>query len=558
MAIKKRTGAGKKKQTKYIFVVGGVMSGVGKGITASSIGKILQARGLIVSAFKIDPYINVDAGTMNPTEHGEVFVLDDGYETDQDMGNYERFLDISLSRDNYLTTGRVYQTVINRERNLEYHGKCVEVVPHIPQEVNRCIERAAEKANADVMIIEIGGTIGEYQNILFLEAGRMMKAKCPDDVLFVLVSYLPVPSKLGEMKTKPTQYAARTLNGTGIQADIIVARSDRPLDERRKEKIAVFCNMRKEDVISAPDIDSVYEVPLNFERDHLSALLLKKLGLRTRPSDLSEWKEFTEKVRGAKKTVKIGIIGKYFKTGDFVLSDAYISVIEAIKHGAYSQKIKPQLEWLDSEEYEEHPEKLKELTSYDGVLIPGGFGSRGIEGKIAAIEFCRVNKIPYFGLCYGMQLAVIEYARHKAGMPEANTTEVNPNTTQPVIDILPEQKKLLAKKQYGATMRLGSYEAVIRKGTIASKAYQSATLAERHRHRYEVNPEYIEALIEAGLVFSATSPDERLMEVVELPVSIHPFFVATQFHPELLSRPLHPHPLFRAFVKACADRSAKR
>jgi CTP synthase len=557
MVIKKRVAKAKKKHTKYIFIVGGVMSGVGKGITASSIGKILQARGLSVSAFKIDPYINVDAGTMNPTEHGEVFVLDDGYETDQDMGNYERFLDISLSRDNYLTTGRVYQSVINRERNLEYKGKCVEVVPHIPQEVNHCIERAAEKANADVMIVEIGGTIGEYQNILFLEAARMLKARKPDDVLFVLVSYLPVPSKVGEMKTKPTQYAARTLNGAGIQADIIVARADRPLDEKRKEKIAIFCGVRKEEVVSAPDVDSVYEVPLNFERDHLSALLLKKLGLRPRTSDLSEWERFTERVRNAKKTIKIGIIGKYFKTGDFVLSDAYISVIEAIKHAGYSQKIKPQLEWLDSEEYEENPERLKELSQLDGVLIPGGFGSRGIEGKIAAIQYCRENKIPYFGLCYGMQLAVIEYARHKAGLLEAHTTEVNPNTSQPVIDILPEQKKLLAKKQYGATMRLGAYEALIRKGTIASKAYGAATLSERHRHRYEVNPEYIETLVKAGLIFSATSPDERLMEITELPTSVHPFFVATQFHPELLSRPLAPHPLFVAFIRASQNRCRK-
>jgi CTP synthase len=559
MAVRKRTkGRAKTKKTKYIFIVGGVMSGVGKGITASSIGKILQARGLTVTAFKIDPYINVDAGTMNPTEHGEVFVLDDGYETDQDMGNYERFLDISLSNDNYLTTGRVYQAVINRERNLEYKGKCVEVVPHIPMEVNARIQRAARQANADVAIVEIGGTIGEYQNILFLEAARMLKVAHPDDVLFVLVSYLPVPSKVGEMKTKPTQYAARTLNSTGIQADIIVARSDRPLDEKRKEKIATFCSMRREDVISAPDVDSVYEVPLNFERDNLSSILLKKLKLSPRRSDLSEWTRFVERVRGAKKTVKIAIIGKYFKTGDFVLSDAYISVIEAIKHAAYTRGVKPELEWLDSETYEEHPEALKTLTQYDGVLIPGGFGSRGIEGKIEAIRFCREHKIPYFGLCYGMQLAVIEYARHKAGMEDAHTTEVNPETTHPVIDILPEQKALLRGKHYGATMRLGAYPAHISKGTLAARAYRAQEINERHRHRYEVNPEYIDSLVEAGLVFSGTSPNGTLMEIAELPVEQHPFFVGTQFHPELISRPLAPHPLFVEFVKAAIGVHAKR
>ena len=551
MATKKRVKA---KKTKYIFVVGGVMSGVGKGITASSIGKILQARGLVVTAFKIDPYINVDAGTMNPTEHGEVFVLDDGYETDQDMGNYERFLDVSLTNDNYLTTGRVYQAVIARERNLEYKGKCVEVVPHIPMEVNARIKKAARQADADVAIIEIGGTIGEYQNILFLEAARMLKAEQPEDVLFVLVSYLPIPSKVGEMKTKPTQYAARTLNGAGIQADIVVARAERPLDEKRKEKIAMFCSMKKEDVISAPDEDSVYEVPLNFERDHLSTIILKKFGLKPKASDLASWTRFVEKVRTAKQTVKIGVIGKYFKTGDFVLSDAYISVIEALKHAAYTQKLKPELEWLDSETYEENPELLKTLKQYDGILIPGGFGTRGIEGKIAAIQYCRENKIPYFGLCYGMQLAVIEYARHVAGLEGAHTVEVDPHTLHPVIDIMPEQKAILRGKHYGASMRLGAYPALLQKGTVAAKAYRAKEISERHRHRYEVNPEYVAAIAEAGLVFSGTSPDGMLMEIAELPTDVHPFFLGTQFHPELTSRPLAPHPLFMEFIRAASAR----
>jgi CTP synthase len=538
------------KRPKYIFVVGGVMSGVGKGITSSSIGKILQARGLTVTALKIDPYINVDAGTMSPTEHGEVFVLNDGYECDQDMGNYERFLGVSLSSDNYMTTGRVYQSVIERERNLGYGGRCVEVVPHIPMEVISRIKKASRKAEADIAIVEVGGTIGEYQNILFLEAARMMKAERPEDVLFVLVSYLPVPSKVGEMKTKPTQYAARTLNGAGIQADIIVARSDRMLDEKRKEKIAVSCNMRKECVISAPDAESIYEVPVNFEKDDLSRIILKKLGLRPKPSDLNEWEAMVERARAAKKEVRIGVVGKYFKTGDFVLSDVYISVIESLRHAAFSLNRKPVLEWLDSEKYEQDPEALEELRRFDGILIPGGFGARGIEGKIAAIRFCRENRLPYFGICYGMQLAVTEYARHVLGLSEAHTTEVNEKTPDPVIDIMPDQKGNLKGKKYGGTMRLGAYPALLKKGTAAYRAYRQAEISERHRHRYEVNPSYVERLREAGLVFSGTSPDGRLMEIAELPATQHPFFLGAQFHPEFQSSPLRPHPLFVEFVRA--------
>lgn len=541
------------KKTKYIFVVGGVMSGVGKGIAASSIGKILQARGFSVTALKIDPYINVDAGTMNPTEHGEVFVLSDGDECDQDMGNYERFLGITLSRDNYMTTGRVYQSVIERERNLQYHGKCVEVVPHIPLEVIDRIERASKKSKADIAIIEIGGTIGEYQNILFLEAARMLKNMHPDDVFFVLVSYLPVPNKVGEMKTKPTQYAARTLNGAGIVPNIIIARSDRDLDEKRKEKLALFCSVKKEDVISAPDVESVYDVPLNFEKQHLSSILLKKMGLRPKKNELKEWESFVHQVKESKKTVDIAVVGKYFKTGDFVLSDSYLSVIESLKYAAYAQKIKPVLHWIDSEEYETHPETLNNLKKYAGVLIPGGFGSRGIEGKISVIRFCRENNIPYFGICYGMQLMVIEYARHITGIANAHTTEVDPKTPSPVIDIMPEQKKKVQKKNYGATMRLGAYNAVLENGTLARKAYKTKDISERHRHRYEVNPEYITPLKESGLVFSGTSPDGRLMEIAELPITQHPFFLGTQFHPEFQSAPLVPHPLFVAFIKASAQ-----
>jgi len=542
------------KNRKYIFVVGGVMSGVGKGITTSAIGAILQARGFNVTAIKIDPYINVDAGTMNPTEHGEVFVLDDGDETDQDMGNYERFLGITLHRDNYMTTGRVYETVIHKERNLEYNGKCVEVVPHIPMEVIERIEKASKKADSDVTMIEIGGTVGEYQNILFLEAARMLKIKHPDDVLFVMVSYLPIPSKVGEMKTKPTQYAVRTLNSAGILPDVIVARSDTRLDQKRKEKIAMFCNIPERYVISAPDIESIYEVGINFERDDLSRLLLKKLGLPYKKTNLKKWYDLLEKIKNPKGEVKIGIVGKYFGTGDFVLSDAYLSVIEAVKHAAYKLQLKPKISWVNSEAFEKEPEKLEELKNYDGVIIPGGFGSRGIEGKIEAIKFLRENRIPFFGLCYGMQLAVVEYARNVLGLKDANTTEIDRKTKNPVIDIMPEQKKNLADHNFGATMRLGAYPAVIKKGTLAYEAYKKNKISERHRHRWEVNPQYIERLEKAGLVFSGKSADGKLMEIAELPKNVHPFFLGAQFHPEFKTDPINSHPLFLEFIKASSKK----
>lgn len=542
------------KNRKYIFVVGGVMSGVGKGITTSSIGAILKARGFSVTALKIDPYINVDAGTMNPTEHGEVFVLDDGDETDQDMGNYERFLDITLPRDNYMTTGRVYETVIHKERNLEYNGRCVEVVPHIPMEVISRIEKASKKAKSDITLIEIGGTVGEYQNILFLEAARMMKIKYPDDVMFVMVSYLPIPSKVGEMKTKPTQYAVRTLNGAGILPDVIIARSETYLDQKRKEKIAMFCNIPERYVISAPDVDSIYEVLINFERDDLSRLILKKLDLPYKKTDLKEWYDLVDKIKHPKGKVKIGVVGKYFGTGDFILSDAYISVLEAIKHAAHKNELKPEISWINSELFEREPEKLEDLKNYDGVIIPGGFGSRGVEGKIRVIQFLRENKIPFLGLCYGMQLAVVEYARNILGLKDANTTEINRDTKNPVIDIMPEQKKNLEDSNYGATMRLGAYPAVLKNGTVAYRAYGKKKISERHRHRWEVNPAYIERLEKAGLIFSGVSPDRKLMEVTELPKSVHPFFLGTQFHPELKSSPLKSHPLFLEFIKASAKK----
>ena len=543
---------------KYIFVMGGVMSGVGKGISAASIGAILKARGYAVTAIKIDPYVNVDAGTMNPTEHGEVFVLDDGDETDQDMGNYERFMDITLSRDNYMTTGRVYESVIHRERNLEYGGKCVQVVPHIPLEVIDRIVHASNKAKSEITLIEIGGTVGEYENILFLEAIRLLKLKNPDNVLTVMVSYLPVPQAAGEMKTKPTQHAVRTVNGAGIQPDIIIARSELGMDQKRKEKISMFCSVPEECVINAPDAKSVYEVITNFERDNLSKIILKKLRLKPKKSDLKQWDDLIAQIKNLKGKVKIGIVGKYFGTGDFVLSDAYISVIEAIKHAGYKNDVKTEIDWINSEVFEKDPEKIEDLSEYDGILVPGGFGGRGIEGKIKAIKYCRENLIPYFGICYGMQLQVIEFARNVLGMNDAHTTEVNRDTKNPVIDIMPEQKKNLEDGNYGATMRLGAYDAVLEKGTLAYDGYKKTKISERHRHRWEVNPKYIKQIEKAGLIFSGKSPNGKLMEIAELPKSDHPFFLGAQFHPEFKSSPLKSHPLFFEFVKAAKVRSSKK
>lgn len=549
--------------TKYIFVAGGVMSGIGKGVTTASIGKILQSKGFKITAIKIDPYINVDAGTMNPIEHGEVFVTDDGTECDQDIGNYERFLDENLTTDNYMTTGRVYETVIRRERNLEYGGKCVEVVPHIPNEIISRIKKAAKITKADFVLIEIGGTVGEYQNLLFLEAARMMKLQQPKDILFVLVSYLPIPRMIGEMKTKPTQYAVRTLNSAGIQPDLIIARSECPIDQPRKRKIFIFCNVQEEDVISAPDIESIYEIPINFEKDNIGRIILNKFGLRSKKENLKDWRKLVKIIKETRRRVKIGIVGKYFETGDFILSDSYISIIEAIKHASWFNKVKPELTWLSSEVYEKNPKKLEELSNFDGVIVPGGFGSRGTEGKIKAIEFCRKNKIPYLGLCFGMQLAVVEFARNACKMKDANTTEIVKHCKYPVIDVMPEQKVLLQENKYGGTMRLGSYPCLLKNGTIACIAYRKAKwgkenkrgdilVKERHRHRYELNNEFRKDLENKGLVMSGINPERDLVEIIEL--KNHPFFVGTQFHPEFKSRPLNPHPLFREFIRVAIQR----
>lgn len=543
------------KAHKYIFVIGGVMSGVGKGIATASIGKILAARGLSVNLVKIDPYLNVDAGTMNPTEHGEVFVLDSGLETDQDMGNYERFLNRDVGPEDYMTSGMIYKEVIEKERNLEYGGKCVEAVPHVRDEIVARLKRSAKMAKSDVTVVEIGGTLGDFSNALFIDAARVIHLQNPSSTLFVMVSYLPVPGTIGEMKTKPTQIAVRQLNAYGVQPDFLIARAPTPLDDKRKEKLAVQVNVPASHIISAPDVDSIYDVPLNFERDELSDILLKSLGKKGKQaSDMNAWRKFAEHAHNGRTKVKIGVVGKYFDTGDFVLSDAYLSVIEAIKFSAFHLGVKPEIHWLNAKEYQKHPERVKELEQYDGILVPGGFGESGIEGKINAIRFAREKKIPYFGLCYGMQLLVVEYARHIAGLEGAHTTEIDPKAKHPVIMVLPEQVEKLRRKDYGGSMRLGAYPCKLRSGTVAQKAYGKEEVSERHRHRYEVNPTYVAKLQEAGLLFSGVSPDHKLMEIAELPKSEHPFFLGTQFHPEFRARPLEPHPLFSAFVKAAIER----
>lgn len=550
-----------KEGHKYIFVLGGVMSGVGKGVVTSSVGLLLEQKGYPVNLVKVDPYLNVDAGTMNPTEHGEVFVLRSGLETDQDMGNYERFLGRDLTSEDYMTSGIVYQSVIARERALGYGGKCVETIPHVRDEILGRIEAAAAYNGSRVSVIEIGGTIGDFQNALFIEAARVLKMQHPEDVLFVMVSYLPTPGTLGEMKTKPTQTAVRDLNSYGVQPDFIIARSKEAVDDKRKEKLAVWCNVRKDRVIAAPDIKSIYEAPLNFEQDKLGDALLEALHLpEKRRASLTAWRKFALAISDAKAPeVNIAIVGKYFDTGDFILADAYLSVIEAIKFSAAKLGRRPNITWVSSKELERPGARIATiLGTYDGIIVPGGFGETGVEGKIKAIQFAREKKIPYLGLCYGMQLMVIEYARHVLGLKGAHTTEVKKTAEDPVVDVMLEQKKHLADNKYGGTMRLGVYPCYLRKGTRARAAYKKELVEERHRHRYEINPAYVKRLEEAGLVFSGTSPDGVLMEIAEIPPSRHPFMLAAQFHPEFQARPLSPHPLFTEFLRAIVTQRKRR
>jgi CTP synthase len=545
---------------KFIFISGGVVSGLGKGVTAASIGLILKSRGLKVTNVKIDMYLNVDAGTIRPQEHGEVFVCDDGIETDQDLGNYERFLNESLKRENYITTGQVYKAVIDRERAFGYGGEDVEAIPHVTNEIINRIKRAGKVNKADVVIVELGGTVGEYQNGLFFEANRILKLQKPKDVVHVHVSYLPIIKSLGELKSKPAQQSTHLLNSMGIQPDFLVARSERDIDEKRRERLALFCNLRSENIISNPDLDNIYRLPVYFEEQKFGDKLLKSLHLKfKKDKGMVEWKKFIGRVDAEKREIKIAIVGKYFTTGDYQLSDAYLCVIEALKHAGAKVGVKPVLGWIGTEEIEKRGSR-EVLGGFDAVLVPQGWGSRGVEAKLEAVKYAREKKIPYLGLCFGMQMAVIEFARDMVNLKGSNSSEVDNKTKYPVVHVMPEQKKYLETHQYGGTIRLGSWPCKVEKGTLLEKAYKKygsepneitdQIINERHRHRYEFNNEYRELLEKNGLIISGTSPDGKLVEAIELSTKDHPFFVATQFHPEYKSRPLSPHPIFIAYLEA--------
>ena len=537
-------------EQKLIFVTGGVVSGLGKGITTASIGRILLSRGFNITCVKIDPYLNSDAGTMRPTEHGEVFVTDDGGEIDQDLGNYERFLNKSLTKRHNITTGQVYRAVIDRERRGDYLGKTVQPIPHITDEIKSRIMEIAK--NYEITLVEIGGTVGDYENTLFLEAARQMRRELGwDNVIFAHVSYIVELDCVGEQKTKPTQHSVKMLREIGIEPDFLICRSKHGLDEVRTDKLALFCNIDKDAIISNQDVTSIYDVPALFEGQKLGEKLLKRMALKERENKFDEWLRISEKLKNNGKTVKIGMVGKYVAIGNFQLADSYISVNEAIKHAAAEHGAQDKIEWIDSCLLEKDSSAINVLDGFDGIIVPGGFGSSGVEGKIKAIRYCRENNIPYLGLCFGLQLAVVEYARNVCGLDGAHSTEMDPKTRHPVIDILPEQKAVTDK---GATMRLGSCPAVLKKGSTVYKLYEKLglnhgdTIHERHRHRYEVNPEYVAVLEKNSLIFSGTCPNRRLMEFCEL--KDHRFFVATQSHPEFKSRPGSPSPLFYGFIEA--------
>lgn len=558
---------------KYIIVSGGVLSGLGKGITAASIGLLLTSRGIKVTLMKCDMYLNIDAGTMNPMEHGEVFVTHDGLETDQDLGHYERFCGITLSKDNYLTNGQVYQMVLDKERALEYGGICVQPYHHIPPEIIKKWKQAGEVHNADVIIIEFGGTVGEYEGLLFFEAYRRLKLENPKDVCLVHVGYLPAPRSLGELKSKPVQQSISALNSLGIMPDFIVGRAQKDIDIKRKEKIALASGLPVENIFSNPDMESVYSVPLKLAQQKVSQMIIKKLHLKAKKKNLAEWMNLVKKVKKAKKVVKIGIVGKYQKTGDYILEDSYVSVVEALKHAGTQLGAKPLITWVDSQVLESLNDSgvAKELSGFSGIIVPQGWGRRGVEGKIKAIKYARENNISYLGLCFGMQMAVIEFARDILKMKKANTTEADPTTNCPVIHIMDDQKEYLLKKQYGGTIRLGAWPCLVKKGTKLEAAYKEygavknapwfekrdknvkygkndLIIFERHRHRYEFNNKFKNDYEKNGFMVSGTSPDGKLVEAFEL--KDHKFFVGTQFHPEYISRPLTPHPIFISFLKS--------
>lgn len=526
--------------TKYIFVTGGVVSSLGKGITAASLGRLLKNRGLKVTIQKFDPYINVDPGTMSPYQHGEVFVTDDGAETDLDLGHYERFIDINLSKNSNVTTGKIYSNVITKERRGDYLGGTVQVIPHITNEIKERVFRAGRETNADVVITEIGGTVGDIESLPFIEAIRQIKSDIGrDNVMYVHVTLIPYIKAAGEVKTKPTQHSVKELRSIGIQPNVIVCRTEQPLTSDLKRKIGLFCDIDEKAVVECLDASSLYEVPLMLQEEGLDDIVLNHLKIDAPKADMTEWSALVKRVKSLKETVEIAIVGKYV-----ALHDAYLSVVEALSHAGYAHDADVKIRWVDAEEVTvDNVSSI--LNGVNGVLVPGGFGDRGIEGKIAAIKFARENKVPFFGICLGMQVAVIEYARHVLGYEGANSSEINPTTPYPVIDLLPEQKDI---EDMGGTMRLGLYPCKVVEGTFAAEAYEEALVYERHRHRYEFNNEYREALENAGLVISGTSPDGHLVEMVE--IKDHPWFLAAQFHPEFVSRPNRPQRLFNKFVEA--------
>src|SRR5579885_34300 len=550
--------------TKFVVVVGGVISGVGKGVTTAALGKILKEHGYSTTLIKIDPYINYDAGTLRPTEHGEVWVTEDGGEIDQDLGTYERFLDEDLPKHNNITTGQIYKAVIDRERRGEYLGQTVQFIPHIPDEIVRRVKQAS--AGFEIAIIEVGGTVGDYENKPFLFALRSLERQIgQQNMAYVLVVYLPIPSHIQEMKTKPAQQSIKLLNEEGISPDFIICRAKFGIDDVRKRKIELYANIASDHVISATDSESIYQIPLDLETEHIGEKVLKKLGLQSKQQpDWTRWKNLVSTIKNPAHNIKVAIVGKYFDVGDFSLTDSYVSIYQALVHAGAELNTGVTITWLDAKTFESDSHSLSILQTFDGVIVPGGFGASGVEGKMAAIEYVRKNNIPYLGLCYGMQLAAVEFARHVCGLKGAHTTEVDQDTKYPIIDLLINQKAVLDKSAYGGTMRLGGYSAVITKDSkvyqlykAAGRVYDGAMVCERHRHRYEVNPQFIQQLQEKGLLFSGyhlSKDGTKLMEFLELPE--HPFFVATQAHPEFKSRLGNPSPLFYGFVRASLDRSA--
>ena len=535
--------------TKYIFVSGGVLSGLVKGTVIASLFLLLKSHGFSVVPVKCENYLNVDAGLINPIEHGDPFLCEDGAETDMDLGTYERFLNMNLSLDNFITMGQIYKSVIDKERNFFYKGEDVEAIPHVTDEIINRIKTVGKKYQAEIVVIELGGTAGEYQNSLYYEASRIMKLKYRDPVVHIHVSYLPTPPHLGEPKTKPTQLSVKLLNSMGIQPDFIVARADRMIDDRRKDRFALFCNVRPEHIISSPDVSNVYELPLIFAQQQFSQKILKLLNLKPTPLKLGQWQNLIQLIKAPQdKAVTIAIVGKYFATGDYNLNDSYAALIEAINHAAWHVKAAVKIKAVNAET--SMGKMNQQLSNCQGIIVPIGLGPRGVEGMIEAIKYGRENKIPYLGLCFGMQLAVIEFARNVCGLKSAHTTEVNPKTPDPVIHIIPEQQRNLNSRAYGGTMRLGAWEEKIVSNTLAYRIYRKNRVWERHRHRYEFNNQYAAKLEKSGLIISSRSVKENLAETIELPAAAHPFFFGTQGHPEYKSRPLQPHPVFLAFVKA--------